>query len=247
MPGKRGESARLTAGETMRAPRRAATRPSGAVSSGLSSSSTCATATGPRTTAHSPGSAAWGDPSWKPARAAAASAATSTPPGPTAAATGRPGASISAAAKLRSSKASAPRDERIATPRRARPPFHGEPVARGAGELGGHRGRVEREHGGIPAVVRPSLGRLGQRPRVARLAVELGVRGRGRRRAVQPGLAQVRGRRCAHAAAAQHHQLHGLLLDVRDAVLADRQPPFPPRGRLPLAVEPRERAAGQVG
>jgi len=121
----------------------------------------------------------------------------------------------------------------------------GEAVAGGRGELARDVDRLEREHGRIPAVVCARRRAVGQAACVVRLAVELGVHVRGRRRAVEAFLAQVGGGGGADASVAQHDELRGLLHDVRDPVLADRQPPLPPDRGLALGGEALERPLGE--
>ena len=136
------------------------------------------------------------------------------------------------------------RDDRDA--RRAGAQLDHEPVAGGVAQLAGHVGGVEREHGGVPAGVRPARLGIGEPARLERLAVELGVRRRGGGGAGEPRLAEVGRRRRAHVAVAQHDELGGLLDEVGDPVLADGEPALPPDGRLALAVEPARAPAGRV-
>ena len=132
-------------------------------------------------------------------------------------------------------------------PRRARAQLDRQPVARRIGQTAGQGDGIGVEHRRVPAVVARAGRRLGQPAGVGRLAVELGVRRGGRRRAGQPVGAEVGRRGRPDPPVAQHDELGGLLHEVGDAVLPDGEPPLPPHGRLAFAVEPVERPGGEVG
>ena len=240
-------SARSIAGAAIRSPRRAASSDSPPASSGLSSSSSWATATGPRTTVGAPASAGCGAPSWKPCSAAIDQRGEVEPGGPE-----RDGLRAPRRADLGGGERALlgdvdamRRGDRHA--RGARAQLDREPDPGGVLELLGERGRVELEHGAVPAVVRRAGARPRQRAGVVRLAVELRVCGRSGGGAVEPGVAQVGRRGGADAAVGEHDELGGRLHEVRDAVLPDREPPLPPDGRLAVAVEAGDRAARERG
>ena len=231
----------------MRVPRRAARRLSAPASSGLSASSTCATATGPSTTV---GLARLGGlrRTLVEAVLGAGHQRGEIQPGPA----GRGRQRTPGGMDLRGDERAllergdaAGRGDRDARGPGAQ--LDRQAVAGDVGELLRQRDRVEREHGRVPAVVRPALGRVGKAARVDGLAVECRVRARGGGRAFQALGGQVGGGRRADAAVPQHDELGGVLDEVGDAVLPDGEPPLPPHGRLSFAAELGERLLGEGG